>query len=114
MEKAIDERMLQNVLYAFLKKEGVLNEFVTEYCQYHGWNIDWLSSEPIPKYVIKDVIEKNAHDLYVGALIKQMFSGSYRRTFPWDASKKGIAFWNEISVKWVKYTDGLIKAKNIR
>ena len=52
MERAIDERMLQNILYAFLKKEGVLNEFVTEYCEYRGWNIHWLSSEPIPKHII--------------------------------------------------------------
>ena len=113
MKRAIDERMLQNILYAFLKKEGILNEFVTEYCEYRGWNIHWLSSEPIPKYVIKDTIVKNAHDLYVSAPIKLMFSGSCRRTFSWDSSKKGLEFWRKISDKWVNYTDGLIKAKNI-
>ena len=92
------------LLVSFLRKKGLLEEFCEEYYTYRR-----KCMHKTPKELINKICEEACQDGEIDTIIEY---SDY--SFLWEKSRKGHAFWRDISWEWKKYLDGKYFTENGR
>ena len=102
-KKELTPKEVSFLLVSFLRKKGLLEDFCEEHCEYNTYKYGGQNNKKCtPKQIINEICNMAQEEDYEISMMIEYADCS----FLWETSKKGRAFWRDISEEWKKNLHG--------